>query len=221
MSATADRDAAVAVPDLGDPRAFADDAETPFTIGFEIRGVKKFFFNAGNVDEYEKREAASKKKIRLPDNPEAKVWRDGDGNLCVPGNEVIKAMGTAARGRKDPTNSGHRSMRPVVPLAMQVHEEMCPFIDGKGKPVRKWDDTDARLVRYNNKSMAPTRRPTLDAGWRLGFSIDVTWPEIFAPADVATLVARAGMIGIGDATTIGYGKFIVVRVEEPTEIRWT
>jgi hypothetical protein len=201
------------------PNVF-DDAVIPYSVSFTVKGVKRFFFNAPNVDAYirgDERRKAGVKRLHEPDYEE-KVWRD-DGVLCVPGNEFIKAMSEMSRGLPDPTKSGARSMRPIVPLAMGAHEEFCHFANGNGG-LKAWDAIDERLGRLGTK-MGPIRRPILLPGWETTVTIDVIWPEVFAPADIATLMTRAGQRGIGDATKIGYGRFIVLSVTEPSEISWT
>ena len=207
-----------------EPRIFDDDALTPFSIHFTVRGVRTFFFNAPNVDAYvaaDERRTAGIKRRQTP-NYEEKVWRE-DEALAVPGSEFIKAMREMARGLPDPTKSGLKSMRPVIPTAFSAHEEFCPFVTRNGKgpeAVTDWDAVDERLGKLGS-SMGPIRRPILHAGWVTSVTIDCVMPEVFSPADVATLMQRAGQRGIGDAVTIGMGRFVVVEVSEPLEISWT
>lgn len=208
----------------GEARVFADDGLTPFSVKFTVRGVKTFFFNAPNVDAYvaaDEKRRAGVKRLSIP-NHEEKVWRS-EGALCVPGSEFVKAMREMARGLPDPSKSGAKSMRAVIPTAFAAHEEFCRFVHRNGKGaelVEQWDAIDERLGRLGTK-MGPIRRPILYAGWTTSVTIDCLWPEIFAPADVVILMQRAGMRGIGDGTTIGYGRFVVVNVDDPTEVAWT
>lgn len=203
---------------------FTDDFETPYQISFRVRGVKAFFFNMPNVDEYERRDTAPKGRGRTQKDPETMVWRGEAGALAMPGDHFIKAMAEAARGYPDPTKSGHRSMKPVVRKAMSAHEDLCTFVhrNGRGESlVKNWDAIDKRLGRYGSNTMAPVRRPILEAGWETVVSIDVNWPAIFAPADIVRLMNMAGNQGVGDAIGIGYGRFVVVKVDDPTEVSWT
>src|SRR5262245_31427175 len=105
----------------GTTRAFADDALTPYSVEFTVRGVRKFFFNAPNVDAYiaadERRKAGVKREKN--DDPEGKVWRH-DGSLAVPGHEFIKAITEIARAFPDPTKSGAKSMRPIISTALSA-----------------------------------------------------------------------------------------------------
>jgi hypothetical protein len=202
--------------------AVPDEGIAPYQIGFTVRGVKSFFFNAPRVDGPSWDQDAPKTKAK--ENLEIKVWRDDGGRLALPGYEFVKAIADAARGFPDPTKSGHKSMRPVVTKAMAAHEELVPFFasNGRGRSfVKQWDDVDARLARFGNNRMGPQRRPILRAGWQVAVSIDVTWPEIFAPADIAVLMSRAGLLGVGDARTLGMGRFVVVATEPPREISWS
>lgn len=198
-----------------------DDAVIPYSVNFTVKGVRWFFFNAPNVDAYvrgDDRRKAGVKRVEKP-NFEEKVWRD-DGVLCVPGNEFIKAISEMSRGLPDPTKSGAKSARPIIPLGMGAHEEFCPFYNDEGQPAESWDWIDQRLGRLG-RTIGPIRRPILYSGWTTSVTIDVIWPEVFSPADISTLMTRAGQRGIGDATKIGYGRFIVMNVSEPSEISWT
>jgi len=205
-------------------RVFGDDAITPFGIGFTVRGVRAFFFNAPNVDAYvaaDERRKAGVKRLQTP-NYEDKVWRQ-DGALAVDGAQFIKAIAEMARGLPDPTKSGAKSMRPIIPTAFSVKEEFCSFTTRNGngsEPVLEWDVIDERLGRLGTK-MGPVRRPILHAGWTTSFTLLCIWPEVFSPADAVMLVNRAGQRGIGDAVRIGMGRFVVVEVSEPHEIAWT
>jgi len=197
-----------------------DDAVIPYGVTFTVKGTKRFFFNAPNVDAYirgDERRRAGVKRIEEP-NYEEKVWRI-DGSLAVPGNEFIKSMSEMSRGIPDPTKSGAKSARPIIPLAMGAHEEFCTFSHDDETPYETWDAIDERLGKLGTK-MGPIRRPILLPGWQTQVTIDVIWPEVFSPADMATLMNRAGMRGIGDATKIGYGRFVVVSVSPPQEISW-
>ena len=205
-------------------RVFSNDAVTPYGIEFTVRGVRAFFFNAPNVDAYvaaDERRKAGVKRLQEPDY-EQKVWRD-EGALAVEGSQFIKAMAEMARGVPDPTKSGAKSMRPIIPTAFSVKEEFCRFFTRNGhgpEPVESWDAIDMRLGRLGT-SMGPIRRPVLHAGWTTNFTLLCIWPEVFSPADCVGLVTRAGQRGIGDAVRIGMGRFVVVEVSEPHEIAWT
>lgn len=203
---------------------FDDDGITPYAVGFTVRGVREFFFNAPNVDAYIKADEDRKAGVKrnLTPNYEDKVWRH-DGALAVPGTEFIKAMAEMARGYPDPTKSGARSMRPIIFNAMSAAEEFCPFMHRNGngdEPKTTWDVIDERLAKLGTK-MGPIRRPKLHAGWVTSVTINCIWPQVFAPADVAKLMERAGQRGIGDGIKIGAGRFVVVNVSEPSEIAWT
>ena len=190
------------------------DGVIPYSVTFTVKGVKSFFFNAPNVDAYIRGDEARKAGVkRVKEDFEEKVWRV-DGSLAVPGNEFVKAMSEMSRGLPDPTGSGARSARPIIPLAMGAHEEFCAFEEAE-----TWDAIDQRLGRLGTK-MGPIRRPILMPGWKTTVTIDVIWPETYSPADVSTLMTRGGLRGIGDATKIGYGRFVVVHTSEPTEISW-
>jgi len=224
--ATATRRTVKPVEETDVSSLFSDDAFTPYSIEFTVRGVRQFFFNAPSVDAYEKADGDRKAGVKRDHSKkdfESMVWRVDDV-LAVPGQEFVKAMADMARGFPDPTKSGAKSMRAVLPTALGAHETLCTFftLDGKGQevPYGTWDNIDKRLGRLG-RTMAPIRRPILEPGWMVRVTIDCLWPEVFAPADVSKLFERGGMRGVGDATRIGYGRYLVVGNESPVEISWT
>jgi hypothetical protein len=193
------------------------ELETPYTIGFEVRGVKTFFFNRYDVDEfYAKDDSPPGSRKRKEHNPESLVWRTAAGELALPALDFHKALLAAGRYMKDPSSTGRRSSKPFLAEALVPDEDLCSF------GVKVWDEIDVRPTRLKNGAVVPKARPVLLPGWRVVVHISVTMPELLAPATLAQLMVRAGQCrGVGDGSTIGYGRFVVVATEEPTEIAWT
>lgn len=198
--------------------AVFEGAATPYQIGFRVKGVRDFLFSKPDLSVFDK----GNQKTKPRDDYEKMVWRLGE-QLAVPSNAFLKALSTAARGFNDPTKSGHKSMTPVVPIAMQPAEELCGFVHRNGRgdiAVTEWDSIDERIAKLR-ATMGPARRPKLLAGWETTVHLNVVWAHIFAPADVASLMNWAGGVGIGDGIKIGFGRFVVTKIEDPVEIAWT
>ena len=135
----------------------------------------------------------------------------------------MKAIKDVGRGLPDPTKSGGKSLKSIATIAFNVEEEFCPFFTRNGKgaePVLEWDAIDKRLGRLG-RTMAPIRRPILNAGWSVSWTLNCMWPHIFSPADVVALAGWTGQRGVGDAVAIGMGRYVIVEVSEPHEISWT
>jgi hypothetical protein len=191
---------------------YVPGAEMPYVIGFTVRGTRSLFFNRYDIEGfYEKDSAAKGSKVRRTENLEALPWRDDDGKLCLPSTEFHKALTEVGRYLPDVTHTGRRSARPEVQRALIPVEEFCPL--GVSEYIR-----DVRAVRYNGATV-PKARPILAPGWETSVHIEVVLPEFFTPSLVIELMARAGRVyGVGDATAIGYGRFVVTAVEEPKEV---
>jgi hypothetical protein len=193
------------------------ELETPYTVGFTVKGVKRFFFNRYDVDDfYAKDESPPGSRKRREHNPESLVWRVDTGELAVPALDFHKALLAAGRYMKDPSATGRRSSKPFLAEALVPDEELCSF------GVKAWDEVDVRPTRLKNGSVIPKARPTLLPGWVSTVHISVTMPELLAPSTLSQLMTRAGQCrGIGDGSTIGYGRFVVVQVTEPAELAWS
>lgn len=194
----------------------APHPDTPYSIGFQVRGTRSFFFNRYDVDEFFELDAAPKgSKLRRDKDPMRLVWRADDGTLAVQSLDFLKAMREAGRYMPDVTATGRKSAMPEVPRALVPVEELCSF------GVDDVDAIDVRPVKMRSGSKVPKARPILTPGWETSVHFEVMLPEFFWPSRVVELMVRAGrVLGIGDGTTIGYGRFLVVNVEAPREIEW-
>lgn len=208
------RKRAAATPDLGEPKVFTNDADTPFGIRFTIKGHRPFLFNAANPAEIQRQMdlPAGHRDRRKPPEAESLVWRAEDGTLGYPGHKLVDALAEAGRGLPDPTKTGRKSAKPTIQQAFMAHDDVCSF------GVKTWDCIAEHWVGQRHGGIR--RRPQLDPGWMLDVTIEVAMPEWFSPADVARAMARAGTLGIGDGLKLGYGRFVVVETDEPHDISW-
>jgi len=192
------------------------ELETPYAMRFSLVGVKTYFFNRFDVSTFEANESSAPgSKRRKEIDPEVLVWRDCDGNLACEGVQVKNALVVAGRYMPDPSKSGRKSAIPFIKEALNVQEEHCSF------GVKKWDDIDVRGARYRNGAHGPKRRPVLYAGWHIDATIEVLVPELLRPGDVAMLMTKGGLVrGLGDNHTYGFGRFTVVEIGDPFELKW-
>ena len=195
-----------------------NDFETPYSIGFTVKGIKTFFFNRFDVNGFEASMDAppgSKKNKFKNRDMETLVWRADDGMLAVEGKDFQKALSAAGRYFKDPSGTGRRSVKPMTEEALTAEEELCSF------GVKTWDAIDVRPARLRNGATVPVYRPILKAGWELQVTIDVALPDHLRPGDIAGLMNLAGRIhGVGDNRKYGFGRFVVTNVEAPQDLTW-
>lgn len=201
-------------------RDTVSEVMTPYVIGFEVKGVRDFLFNAGSVENFDAPAGGGRRlKIELEKDLERKVWRDGTGALALPGHQFVKAIKMASRGMND-VLSPRASLANQIEMYLSEREVFYPFLADSGRPIKTWDYQHDAIVKNGNNSMGPRRRPALNAGWQTEFWLSVTLPEAISPAMVTQLVHRAGLFGVGDGIKIGYGKYVVTRVHDPEDLVW-
>src|SRR5258708_27955437 len=81
-------------------------ASAPYRLSFTIRGVADLLFHRwSNEDVAAKATAKRGSAVKKTDNLEAYVWRDDEGQVCLPGTYVHKAMIEAGKFMQDPRSS--------------------------------------------------------------------------------------------------------------------
>jgi hypothetical protein len=149
----------------------------------------------------EKAAAAKGSRAKKSDDVESYVYRDADGNLCIPGEYFRGALVGAARFIQDP-RSPRKSGMDMVKAGIVVVDELCSL------GARAWDYEDARRVMVQRNGMTRIR-PAMRAGWTTEVSLQVVLPEYLSPPLLNELFGSAGrLIGVGDFRPT-YGRFQV------------
>lgn len=192
----------VAKPKAEQPLELLYGEFAPYTVTFALRGLRPFLFNA--LHTYAEEDPGEAKKPRTPPKDyEAMVWRNDDGELCLPVSHVIASIAHAGRYFKSPI-----ATRGSAKTTLQ--EAMVPTAEDATFGVKAWDAVDFAIARYAGKSRAPkpTWRPRLEKGWTLTGSFSVITPDLYGPARLLELLNHAGRVcGIGDGRKIGFGRF--------------
>lgn len=181
--------------------------EQPFTFTVNLRGVTPLLFNKfADLDGYAEEGVAGKRKPREREekNYEAMVWRADDGSLGIPTQNVIASFIGAAKFFKSPIASSGGA-------TTTLREALLPADEIASFGQREWDCIDFRLARNGDmkRSPKPTWRPRLEKGWRLTAHVGVVLPELYGPAKLLEIIARAGTTsGMGDGRKIGFGRFV-------------
>lgn len=182
------------------------DASQPYRIAVQLTGTSDLLFHRWNsqaVDE--KAKAAKNSKAKKTDDIESYVYRNDDGELCIPGEYVRQAIVMAAKFRQDPRSPRKSAMdlykAGVVPLSI---------LASTGK--KAWDYEDTRRVVIQRAGINRTR-PALKAGWKAAFEFLVLTPEYIAPMDLHAVLTQAGvLVGIADFRPT-YGRFGITSFE--------
>jgi hypothetical protein len=180
--------------------------EQPYSLTLKLRGLTPLLFSRfPDLEAYAEARVAPKRKPRESEvtDYESMVWRDDQGRLALPTQNVVAALVHAGRYFKSPIAS-KGGAGATLREALVAGEEYASF------SVEEWDCVDFRLARNGDikRSPKPTYRPRLEKGWQLEARLDVVVPELYGPAKLLEIAARAGTTsGLGDGRTIGFGRF--------------
>ena len=182
------------------------EASQPYRVAVQLTGTADLLFHRWNsqaVDE--KAKAAKNSKAKKTDDIESYVYRNDDGELCIPGEYVRQAIVMAAKFRQDPRSPRKSAMdlykAGVVPLSI---------LASTGR--KDWDYEDTRRVVVQRAGINRTR-PALKAGWKAEFEFLILTPEYIAPMDLHGVLTQAGvLVGIADFRPT-FGRFGITSFE--------
>lgn len=184
----------------------------PYVARVSIEGSCPILFHRWNCESVEaKAKGAKGSAIKKTDDVESYIYRNEDGYICAPGEQLRQAIIHAAKYKQDP-RSPRKSLMDLAKAAIFVLEELSPITSVKGDKTREWDFLDMRRVVVQRNSITRSR-PAFHAGWKVTFSLQVVLPEYIAPALLNELIQSAGkIIGLADQRP-SYGRFLVTKFE--------
>jgi len=185
--------------DGNDIIAFAE----PVAVEFKLEGSCPMLFHRFSVESVEEKAAAAKGSAgKRTDDVQSYVWRNSEGELCLPGEYVRQSMIHAAKFRQDP-RSPRKSMMDLMKAAI------VPLTDLASLGTKDWDFMDQRRVMVQRNGVV-RRRPAMDTGWTAEFVFQIMLPEYVKPAVFHEVLANAGrIVGVADFRPT-YGRFQVV-----------
>jgi len=182
----------------------ASDIEiaAPSMVTFTIEGTSAFLFHRwSNEAIAEKAAAAKNSAAKKTDNVESYVYRNADGELCIPGEYVRMSVIMAAKYRQDPRSS-RKSAFDLFKAGIISLTELSSL------GVSDWDYLDARRVMVQ-RSGVTRQRPAMNAGWRTEFQFLINTPEYISPQLLHAVLNDAGrLVGVGDFRPT-FGRFLV------------
>lgn len=181
-------------------------ASLPYRVELTIRGDADLLFHRWNCEAVEaKSKAAKGSAAKKSDDLESYVYRNRDGDLCIPGEYLRQAIITAAKFRQDP-RSPRKSAMDLVKAALVT---LTPLA---GLGVAKWDYDHRCRVQVQRNGVTRVR-PAIAAGWTATFQFLVNLPEYVPKELLHALVCDAGrLIGLADFRPT-YGRFQVTCFE--------
>jgi len=178
------------------------EVAAPSLVTFTIEGNSAFLFHRwSNEAIAEKAAAAKNSAAKKTDNVESYVYRNGEGELCIPGEYVRMSVIMAAKYRQDPRSS-RKSAFDLFKAGIISLAELSSL------GVSDWDYLDARRVMVQ-RSGVTRQRPAMNAGWRAEFQFLINTPEYISPTLLHAVLNDAGrLVGVGDFRPT-FGRFLV------------
>lgn len=182
------------------------DQTIPYRVELAIRGDADLLFHRWNCEAVEaKAKAAKGSSAKKTDDVESYVYRNGGGELCIPGEYLRQAIIAAAKYRQDP-RSPRKSAMDLVKAAVVSLTPLASL------GVSDWDYEHRCRVQVQRNGVTRVR-PAISAGWTATFILMVNLPEYVSSGMLHGLVSDAGrLIGIADFRPT-YGRFHVVRFD--------
>lgn len=202
------RQAATALAPTSNDGASTIEASQPYTVAVTIEGVSPILFHRWSVEGVEQKASAAKgSKAKKTDDIESYVWRNSDGNLCLPGEYLRGAIIAAAKFRQDP-RSPRKSAQELFKAAIFALEDLAPIRNAHGNLCATWDFIDQRRVMIQRNGITRCR-PALLAGWYADILLMCNLPEYVPSQTLNEVVQAAGrLIGVGDFRPT-YGRFVI------------
>ncbi len=178
----------------------------PYRIAVQLTGTSDLLFHRWNAEAVdEKAKSAKNSKAKKTDDIESYVYRNDEGELCIPGEYVRQAVILAAKFRQDPRSPRKSAMdlykAGVVPLTILASVGQAA-----------WDYEDKRRVVIQRAGINRTR-PALKQGWKAAFEFLILTPEYIGPMDLHGVLTQAGaLIGIADFRPT-FGRFAITSFE--------
>jgi len=193
-------------PEVTNGAEFDVDLSQPYRAAVKIVGVADLLCHRWNVEAVaEKAKAAKGSAAKKTDNVESYVYRNSEGEICLPGEYVRQSVITAAKFRQDP-RSPRKSAMDLVKAAVV---SLTPLA-GLGSD--KWEYEHACRVTVQRSGITRVR-PAFNEGWSAEVVFLVTLPEYVPPKMLHDLLVNAGrLVGVGDFRPT-YGRFSVVNFE--------
>lgn len=178
----------------------------PYRVSVEITGAADLLWHRWNCEAVEaKASAAKNSKAKKTDDLESYVWRNDEGELCLPGEYLRQAIIHAAKFKQDP-RSPRKSAMDLYKAGVVSLTQLASLGE------TEWD--------YEHKCRAVIQRagvnrirPASKQGWSATVTLLVLTPEYITSADLHDSITTAGrLIGVGDFRPT-YGRFGITQYE--------
>jgi hypothetical protein len=179
----------------------------PYTVRVKVEGVADILFHRYSCEAVEEKAKAAKgSKAKKTDDVESYVYRNDDGELCVPGEYFRQSIIHAAKFQQDP-RSPRKSAMDLFKAGLLVLTDLASL----GK--KDWDYEDRRRVLIQRNAVTRVR-PAVLKGWQVEFDLLINLPEYITRERLLLAMNDAGrLVGLADFRPT-FGRFAVVGVED-------
>lgn len=178
----------------------------PYIVEVSIVGTAPLLFHRYDCDAVAEKGAAKKgSKAKKSDNVESYVYRNQDGELCLPGEYVRQSIIHSAKFRQDP-RSPRKSAMDLFKAGVISLTELASL------GVKDWDYIDRRRVLVQRNAIS-RERPAMRIGWKALVQLQVLTAEYIDEAALSETLTQAGrLVGVGDFRPT-FGRFRVEKFE--------
>lgn len=182
------------------------ESGAPYIASVTISGNADILFHRWNNEAVAAKGAAAKgSKAKKSDDIESYVYRNADGEIALPGENLRQSIIAAAKFRQDP-RSPRKSAMDLYKAGVVALTDLASF------GATKWDYEDSRRVMIQRNGITRVR-PAMRKGWRLTYQFLINLPEYIGHDELRETIEQAGrLIGLGDFRPT-YGRFGVVNYE--------
>lgn len=180
--------------------------EKPYIVQIEIIGSCPVIFHKWSCEDVASKSIAKKgSKEKKTDNVESFIYRDSDGDICLPGEYLRMSMCYAAKFKQDP-RSPRKSAFDLFKAAIVPVTELAKINGG----TKQWDFIDQRRVVIQRNAIT-RMRPAFLKGWSAEVEIMVNIPEYVDFTLFSEVLSMAGrLIGVADFRP-SYGRFDIAK----------
>ncbi len=178
----------------------------PYAVDVTLTGTADILFHRWNCEAVAEKAASAKgSKAKKSDNVESYVYRNDDGELCLPGEYLRQSVIHAAKFRQDP-RSPRKSAMDLFKAGVVSLTALAPL------GVKAWDYEHKCRVMVQRNGITRVR-PAIKAGWKAVVQLMVLTPEYIRPADLLDVLNNAGrLVGLADFRPT-YGRFAVSKFD--------
>jgi hypothetical protein len=206
--------------DVSDAGADIYAMERPYQAVVRVTGDAPILFHRWQSESVDAKAAAPKgSRAKKTDDIASYVWRNEEGNLCLPGEylrcSLVDPKNGAAKYQQDP-RSPRKSALDLFRAGVVALTELAPITRADGGVAGHWEYIDRRRVRVSQAGIT-RERPALNAGWSAEVVLMVLLPQYIGESLLLrTLVDAGRLVGVADFRPV-FGRFSVTHFEVLTD----